>query len=52
MREKYRTHVRDCVEFGVPSMPLIPYLAELLEVFVLDGNIARRNGKVRDGSMP
>jgi len=47
----YQTHVRCCDEIGVPSMPLIPYLAELLEVFLLDSRAVRRNGTVRKRSI-
>jgi hypothetical protein len=39
---KYKTHTRCCDEFGLDPMPLIPYLAELLEVFLLDRKAARR----------
>jgi hypothetical protein len=48
----YQTHVRCCGEIGVPPMPLIPYLAELLEVFLLDGKAARRNVTARKRSIP
>lgn len=41
---KYQAHVRDCDDIGVPPMPLIPYLAEFLEVQRLDMKAARRNG--------
>lgn len=40
---KYRMHVEACACFGVPAMPLIPYLAELLEVVELDAKADRRN---------
>lgn len=49
---KYRTHTRCCDEIGVDPMPLIPYLAELLEVFHLDRKAARRNEGVRSRSVP
>lgn len=49
---KYRTHVRDCDDIGVTPMPLIPYLAELLEVFLLESNAVRRNDTARERSMP
>lgn len=48
---KYEMHVRCCGEYGVPPMPLIPYLAELLEVYLLDAKAARRNETVRERSM-
>ncbi len=41
---KYRMHAEACACFGVPAMPLIPYLAELLEVVELDAKLDRRNG--------
>ncbi|HZD54913.1 MAG TPA: hypothetical protein VE080_01540, partial [Candidatus Aquicultoraceae bacterium] len=41
---KYRMHAWACDDIGVPRMPFIPYLAELLEVFLLDARAARRNG--------
>ena len=47
----YQTHIRCCCEIGVPSMPLIPYLAELLEVYLLDSRAARRNGSARKRSI-
>ena len=50
--EKYRTHAWACVDLGVPPMPFIPYLAELLEVFLLDAKAARRNGMARKRSIP
>jgi len=52
VREKYRTHVRDCEDIGVLPMPLIPYLAQLLEVRRVDENNARRSMKISDYSMP
>lgn len=50
--EKYRTHAWACDEIGVPPMPFIPYLAELLEVWVLDVKSARRNAAIRNPSIP
>jgi hypothetical protein len=52
VRGKYGRHARDCVDLGVAPMPLIPYLAELLEVVLLDRNVARRNEALRERSMP
>lgn len=49
---KYRTHVRDCGDIGVAPVPLIPYLAELLEVCLLDAKAARRSEAARKRSMP
>lgn len=49
---KYRMHVEACAYFGVPPMPLIPYLEELLEVVVLDAKAARRNEAVPEHSIP
>lgn len=49
---KYKTHTRCCDEFGVPPLPLIPYLAELLEVFLLDRKAARRDEALREHSVP
>lgn len=40
--EKYRTHAWACDNIGVTPMPFIPYLVELLEVFLLDTKLARR----------
>lgn len=50
--EKYRTHAGACRDIGVPPMPFIPYLAELLEVFLLDAKLAGRDETVRKRSMP
>lgn len=52
VRCKYPMHVRDCGDIGVAPMPLIPYLAELLEVVLSDTNVARRNETIRERSMP
>jgi hypothetical protein len=52
VRGKFETHARNCVDLGVAPMPLIPYLAELLEVVLLDRNVARRNEALRERSMP
>lgn len=52
VQDKYQAHARDCDEFGVPPMPLIPYLAELLEVFLLDTKLSRRNGTARERFLP
>ena len=52
VRGKYQMHARDCGDVGVVPMPLIPYLAELLEIVLLDTNVARRNETVRERSMP
>lgn len=49
---KYQAHVRDCGDIGVPPMPLIPYLAELLEIHRLETNAARRKRTPRVCSMP
>jgi len=45
--EKYRMHAWACGEIGVPPMPFIPYLAELLEIFRLDLKLTRRYEMVR-----
>ena len=37
---KYRIHVWACGDLGVTPMPFIPYMAELLEVFLLDAKAA------------
>lgn len=50
--EKYRMHAWVCGDLGVSPMPFIPYLAELLEVFLLDAKAARRNGMARERSIP
>lgn len=52
VREKYRLHARDCCDIGLAPMPLIPYLAELLEMVRLDTKRARRNETVRERSIP
>lgn len=52
VREKYRTHRRDCAEIGVLPMPLIPYLTQLLEVHRVDANIARRIPAIAEYSPP
>lgn len=49
---KYQAHVRDCGDIGVTPMPLIPYLAELLEIHRLETNAARRVRTLRERSMP
>ncbi len=49
---KYRLHASACEEIGVPRMPFIPYLTELLEVFLLDRKISARDGAVREHSLP
>lgn len=48
--EKYRMHAWACDEFGLPPMPFIPYLAELLEIFRLDVKLTRRYEMVRERS--
>ena len=53
VRGKYRNHVRCCGVFDLAPMPLVPYLSELLEVFLLDRKAARRreaNRKRQTGS--
>jgi hypothetical protein len=49
--EKYRTHALACGEIGVKPMPFIPYLAELLEVYLLDVKLARRCETGRERSI-
>jgi hypothetical protein len=49
--EKYRMHAWACEEIGVAPMPFIPYMAELLEVFLLDNRAARRYGTARKRSV-
>jgi len=44
---KYRIHVWACGDLGVTPMPFIPYMAELLEVFLLDAKAARRSENAR-----
>ena len=39
---KYRMHAWACGDIGVAPMPFIPYMEELLEVFLLDAKAARR----------
>ena len=50
--EKYRMHAWACGDMGVTPMPFIPYLAELLEVFLLDAKAARRGNMAPGRSMP
>ena len=38
---KYRMHALACDDLGVTPMPFTPYMAELLEVFLLDAKAAR-----------
>lgn len=52
VREKYETHVQDCRDIGVPPMPLIPYLTELVEIQRLETNAPRRNRMHREHSLP
>lgn len=52
VRGKYQMHARNCGDIGVAPMPLIPYLAELLEIVLLDMNAARRDETVRERSIP
>lgn len=49
--EKYRMHAWACDDLGVPPIPFIPYLTELLEVFLLDVKRARRCEGGRERSM-
>lgn len=49
--EKYRGHAWACSEIGVAPMPFIPYMAELLEVFLLDSRAARCYGTARKRSV-
>jgi hypothetical protein len=49
---KYRMHAWACGDLGVTPMPFIPYLAELLEVFLLEAKAARRGNTAPRGSMP
>ncbi|OGQ00821.1 MAG: hypothetical protein A2Z40_04970 [Deltaproteobacteria bacterium RBG_19FT_COMBO_60_16] len=50
--EKYRMHAWACGDIGVTAMPFIPYLAELLEVFLLEAKAPRRGNTAPRGSMP
>ena len=45
--EKYRMHAWACGDLGMMPTPFIPYMAELLEVFLLDAKAARRSEKAR-----
>ena len=49
---KYRMHYWACGDIGVAPMPFIPYMAELLEVFLLDAKDARRGDTAPGRSMP
>jgi len=49
---KYRMHARACGDIGVAPMPFIPYLAELLEVFLLEAKAARRGNMAPRRPMP
>jgi hypothetical protein len=40
-------HAWACGDLGVTPMPFIPYMEELLEVFLLDAKAARRSEKAR-----
>jgi hypothetical protein len=44
---KYMMHALACGDLGLKPMPFIPYMAELLEVFLLDAKAARRSEKAR-----
>ena len=44
---KYRVHTWACGDIGVTPMPFIPYMEELLEVFLLDAKAARCIEKAR-----
>ncbi len=44
---KYRMHAWACDDLGLKPMPFIPYMAELLEVFLLDAKAARRRIRFR-----
>lgn len=50
VRGTYQTHVQYCGYFDLAPMPLIDYLAELLEVFLLDAKAARRSETVQERS--
>ena len=50
--EKYRMHACACGDIGVTPMPFIPYMAELLEVFLLEAKAARRGNMSPRRSMP
>ncbi len=45
---KYRWHEWACGDLGLKPMPFIPYMAELLEVFLLDGKAAGRGKSGRN----
>ncbi len=49
---KYRMHAWACGEIGVKPMPFIPYMTELLEVFLLDARAARRGDTAPERSLP
>lgn len=48
----YQAHVRNCSDIGVVPMPLIPYLAELVEIRRLQTCAARRRGTLRESALP
>ena len=50
--EKYRMHAWACDDLGMTPMPFIPYMAELLEVFLLDSKAARRGNIAPRRSIP
>lgn len=49
---KYRMHAWACGDLGVTPMPFIPYMEELLEVFLLDAKATRRGNMAPRRSMP
>ncbi len=49
--EKYRMHAWACGDLGVPPMPFIPYLAELLDIFRLDVKLTLRYEMDRERTM-
>ncbi len=49
---KYRMHAWACGDLGLKPMPFIPYMAELLEIFLLDAKGVRRGNMAPKHSMP
>jgi len=49
---KYMMHALACGDLGVTPMPFIPYMAELLEVFLLEAKAARRGNMAPRSSIP
>lgn len=49
---RYRLHAGACGDLGLKPMPFIPYMAELLEVFLLDAKAARRGNSSPGRPLP